>query len=88
MMFVGLVDGFNLPVTIKAVNGTGNSSTAGCDGDLRKNSPSQLASKNGDKVIAGRSACDVFNTDEYCLLQRHLWKPCSHMFVFKRFKHF
>ncbi|XP_047173325.1 pathogenesis-related thaumatin-like protein 3.5 isoform X1 [Vigna umbellata] len=63
---VSLVDGFNLPVTVKAVNGTGNCSIAGCDGDLRKNCPPQLASKQGDKVIACRSACDVFNTDEYC----------------------
>ncbi|TKY71338.1 Pathogenesis-related protein 5 [Spatholobus suberectus] len=63
---VSLVDGFNLPVTVKDVNGTGNCSTAGCDRDLRKNCPSQLASKNGDKVTACRSACDVFNTDEYC----------------------
>ncbi|KAJ1419956.1 Thaumatin family [Sesbania bispinosa] len=63
---VSLVDGFNLPITIKPVNGSGNCSTAGCDGDLRKNCPSQLAAKQGDKVFACRSACDVFNTDEYC----------------------
>ncbi|KAH1236978.1 Thaumatin-like protein [Glycine max] len=63
---VSLVDGFNLPIVVKAINGTGNCSTVGCDGDLRQNCPSELASKDNDKVIACRSACDVFNTDDYC----------------------
>lgn len=63
---VSLVDGFNLPISVKAVNGSGNCSTAGCDGDLRQNCPPQLAAKEDGKVIACRSACDVFNTDEYC----------------------
>lgn len=63
---ISLVDGFNLPIAVQAVNGTGNCSTAGCDGDLRQNCSSQLAAKEDDKVIACRSACDVFNTDQYC----------------------
>ncbi|WVZ24627.1 hypothetical protein V8G54_003171, partial [Vigna mungo] len=63
---VSLVNGFNLPIVVKAINGTGNCSTVGCDGDLRQNCPSELASKDNDKVIGCRSACDVFNTDEYC----------------------
>ena len=63
---VTLVDGFNLPIAIRAVNGTGNCSAAGCDGDLRQSCPSELTAKKDDRVIACRSACDVFNTDEYC----------------------
>ncbi|XP_065635452.1 pathogenesis-related thaumatin-like protein 3.5 isoform X2 [Quercus suber] len=63
---VSLVDGFNLPVIVKAFNGTGNCSTAGCDGDLRQNCPSDLTLKAKGKVIACRSACDVYKTDEYC----------------------
>lgn len=63
---VSLVDGFNLPIAIRAVNGTGNCSTAGCDEDLRQNCPPELAAKDNNKVIACRSACDAFNTDEYC----------------------
>ncbi|KAJ1386135.1 Thaumatin family [Sesbania bispinosa] len=64
---VSLVDGFNLPIVVKAVNGTGgNCSTVGCDGDLRQSCPSELAEKEDDKVIACRSACGAFNTDEYC----------------------
>lgn len=63
---VSLVDGFNLPIIIRAMNGTGNCSTAGCDGDLRQNCPSELTSKENGEVIACRSACDAFDTDEYC----------------------
>ncbi|KAK1324008.1 hypothetical protein QJS10_CPA02g00495 [Acorus calamus] len=52
---------------IKPVNGKGgNCSSAGCDGDLRTNCPNELAVKVNGKVVACRSACDVFNTDEYC----------------------
>lgn len=63
---VSLVDGFNLPIVIEPLHGQGNCSKAGCDGDLRQNCSSELALKTGDKVIACKSACQVFNTDEYC----------------------
>ncbi|OIW18083.1 hypothetical protein TanjilG_08553 [Lupinus angustifolius] len=63
---VSLVDGFNLPLLVRAVNGTGNCSIAGCDGDFRQNCPPELAAKDNDRVIACRSACDTFDTDEYC----------------------
>ncbi|KAL4564575.1 hypothetical protein LXL04_028639 [Taraxacum kok-saghyz] len=63
---VSLVDGFNLPMSVRPVNGKGNCSVAGCVGDLRQNCPSELSVKAGGKVVACRSACDVFNTDEYC----------------------
>jgi hypothetical protein len=64
---VSLVDGFNLPVTVRPVNGRGgNCSAAGCDGDLRETCPSELAVKVGGQTVACRSACDVFDTDQYC----------------------
>ncbi|KAJ6412706.1 hypothetical protein OIU84_005702 [Salix udensis] len=63
---VSLVDGFNLPITVTPINGKGNCSVAGCDADLRDTCPSELAVKSKGKVISCRSACDVFNTDEYC----------------------
>ena len=63
---LSLVDGYNLPIAISPINGVGNCSIAGCDGDLRQNCSSDLAVKSNGKVIACRSACDVFNTDEYC----------------------
>lgn len=63
---VSLVDGFNLPVSVKPINGKGNCSIAGCDTDLRNNCPSELAVRSNGKTVGCRSACDVFNTDEYC----------------------
>ncbi|XWS23793.1 hypothetical protein CRYUN_Cryun28dG0045900 [Craigia yunnanensis] len=63
---VSLVDGFNLPLSVTPINGKGNCSVLGCDSDLRQTCPSKLAVKANGKVIACRSACDVFNTDEYC----------------------
>ncbi|KAD4179761.1 hypothetical protein E3N88_28352 [Mikania micrantha] len=63
---VSLVDGFNLPMSVRPVNGHGNCSVAGCISDLRQNCPSELSVKTGGRTVACRSACDVFNTDEYC----------------------
>ncbi|KAF9685034.1 hypothetical protein SADUNF_Sadunf03G0012300 [Salix dunnii] len=62
-----LVDGFKLPIVISPTDGKGNCSVAGCDGDPRQNCSSGLAARTPDwKVIACRSACDVFNADESC----------------------
>lgn len=63
---VSLVDGFNVPVVVTPLNGRGNCSVAGCDGDLRPNCPKELALKGGGRNVGCRSACDVFDTDEYC----------------------
>ncbi|GFY85326.1 pathogenesis-related thaumatin superfamily protein [Actinidia rufa] len=63
---VSLVDGFNIPLVVAPINGRGNCSIAGCDGDLRPNCPTELAVKSNGKTVGCRSACDVFNTDEYC----------------------
>ncbi|KAJ3687867.1 hypothetical protein LUZ61_017031 [Rhynchospora tenuis] len=67
---VSLVDGYNLPMVVTPVNGNnndgGNCSVAGCDGDLRLNCPNELAVKFNGRTVACRSACDVFDTDQYC----------------------
>ncbi|CAI9770117.1 unnamed protein product [Fraxinus pennsylvanica] len=63
---VSLVDGFNLPIVVKPVNGKGNCQPAGCDNDLRPNCPPELTAKTKDKIIACQSACNVFKTDDYC----------------------
>lgn len=65
---VSLVDGFNIPMAVKPLNGVGNCTIAGCDEDLRDNCPKELSVKSPDnkKTVACRSACDVFNTDGYC----------------------
>ncbi|KAK4490104.1 hypothetical protein RD792_000761 [Penstemon davidsonii] len=63
---VSLVDGFNLPIAVTPLNGKGNCSVAGCVSDLRPNCPKELAVRAGGRIVACRSACDVFDTDEYC----------------------
>lgn len=63
---VSLVDGFNLPVTIAPLHGTGNCSVGGCDSDMRSTCPSELALKDDGKTVACRSACSVYDSDEYC----------------------
>ncbi|XP_043707795.1 pathogenesis-related thaumatin-like protein 3.5 [Telopea speciosissima] len=84
---VSLVDGFNLPITITPINGTGNCSKAGCDGDLRATCPKELAVKSGGKVVSCRSACEAFNTDEYCC-KNTFANPvtCKPTFYSKKFK--
>ncbi|KAI5009392.1 hypothetical protein ZWY2020_011529 [Hordeum vulgare] len=72
---VSLVDGFNLPVVVTPTPASANwtgCAPAGCDGDLRRGCPSELAVKgDGGKVVACRSACDVFGSwDRPVLLPR------------------
>lgn len=74
-------------MSVRPVNGKGNCSVAGCTGDLRNNCPSELAVKAGGKTVACRSACNVFNTDQYCC--RGLYgnaatcQPTSYSKIFK-----
>lgn len=84
---VSLVDGFNLPLSVKAINGKGNCSTAGCNGDLRVDCPNELAVKANGKTVACRSACDVFDTDEYCC-RGNYGNPstCKPTYYSKKFK--
>ncbi|KAK6945581.1 Thaumatin family [Dillenia turbinata] len=63
---VSLVDGFNLQMTVTPIKGKGNCSVVGCDGDMRQSCPSELAFKVDGKTVACKSACEAFNTDEYC----------------------
>nr|CAD1838685.1 unnamed protein product [Ananas comosus var. bracteatus] len=87
---VSLVDGFNLPVTVTPVNaqqGGKNCSAAGCDRDLRTDCPAELAVREGGRTVACRSACDVFDTDQYCC--RGVFgnaATCQPTFYSKKFK--
>nr|VDD02347.1 unnamed protein product [Brassica rapa] len=49
---VSLVDGFNLPMTLTPVNGTGNCTVVRCVADLRPRCPAELAVKSKGKVIS------------------------------------
>ncbi|KAL1566616.1 Thaumatin-like protein 1 [Salvia divinorum] len=60
---VSLVDGYNLPMLIEARGGSGQCASTGCVEDLNQRCPAELRAGSGG---ACRSACDVFNTPEYC----------------------
>ncbi|KAG8389736.1 hypothetical protein BUALT_Bualt01G0009700 [Buddleja alternifolia] len=84
---VSLVDGFNLPLVVTPINGRGNCSVAECDADLGRNCPAELAVRGGGRIIGCRSACDVFDTDEYCC--RGVYGnpvTCDATYYSKRFK--
>ncbi|KAH0849016.1 hypothetical protein HID58_092868 [Brassica napus] len=53
-------------MSVTPMNGKGNCSVAGCVADLRSKCPPELAVKSKGKVVSCRSACDVFDRDEYC----------------------
>ncbi|KAL4580694.1 hypothetical protein LXL04_016895 [Taraxacum kok-saghyz] len=63
---VSLVDGFNLPITVTPIQGKGECSIAGCDTDLMVSCPPELTFRSDGKAVACRSACNVFDSDEYC----------------------
>jgi hypothetical protein len=76
---VSLVDGYNLPVSMGPIAGTGSGkaspyscAVAGCVSDLNKICPAELQvhSSNGT-VVACKSACEKFNTDAYCCRGAH-----------------
>jgi Thaumatin family len=71
---VSFVDGFNVPMTITPVGGAqptpGNPyfcGVAGCGTDLNPNCPGVLQEVDSSgRIVACKSACDEFNTDQYC----------------------
>uniref|UniRef100_A0A7N0TPQ4 Thaumatin-like protein n=1 Tax=Kalanchoe fedtschenkoi TaxID=63787 RepID=A0A7N0TPQ4_KALFE len=69
---VSLVDGYNVGMRIKtAGGGTGDCRSAGCVADLNKSCPKELQVVAGGSVVACKSACEAFNTAEYCCTGEH-----------------
>ncbi len=70
---VSLEDGYNLPVSISALQPTDEQlddhwcHDTACTQDLNEFCPEELEHTNSDGDVVGcRSACDKFNTDAYC----------------------
>ena len=64
---VSNVDGFNVPSSITPQGGSGTCKVSSCPADINSNCPDVLQVKGSDgKVIACKSACVAFNTDQYC----------------------
>ncbi|CAK9178406.1 unnamed protein product [Ilex paraguariensis] len=60
---VSLVDGYNLPMIVEAIGGSGNCSSTGCVTDLNRMCPNELRVGDGG---ACKSACEAFGSPEYC----------------------
>ncbi|KAG0584630.1 hypothetical protein KC19_3G224100 [Ceratodon purpureus] len=64
---VSLVDGYNCPLRITPSGGTGDCGSPGCTSDLNSKCPNELQVKNSaGTVVACKSACEQFKTDQYC----------------------
>ncbi|XWS67100.1 hypothetical protein CRYUN_Cryun05aG0257800 [Craigia yunnanensis] len=63
---VSLVDGFNLPVSMKPVGGGIGCGVASCEVDLNVCCPSAFEVKKGSKVVGCKSACLAMQSAKYC----------------------
>lgn len=63
---VSLVDGFNLPVSMKPVGGGVGCGVASCEVDLNICCPSALEVRAGGKVVGCKSACLAMQSPKYC----------------------
>ncbi|KAI3841003.1 hypothetical protein MKX03_018234 [Papaver bracteatum] len=68
---VSLVDGYNVGVGITSSGGTGNCRYAGCISDVNASCPAELQVVVDGTVVACKSACGAFNTEEYCCNGAH-----------------
>lgn len=60
------VDGFNVPMSIAPVGGTGDCKPSSCPANINAVCPAELQMKNGNDVVACKSACVAFNEPKYC----------------------
>ncbi|XP_010523133.1 PREDICTED: osmotin-like protein [Tarenaya hassleriana] len=65
---VSLVDGFNVPMTVTPHMGRGVCPVVGCRHDLLRTCPPPLQVRSGLRghVVACKSGCEAFRTDELC----------------------
>ncbi|XP_057950537.1 thaumatin-like protein [Malania oleifera] len=86
---VSLVDGYNLPISMKPFKGTGKCSYAGCVSDLNPMCPVGLQVRSPDKkrVVGCKSACFAFNSPRYCCTgnygNAHTCRPTAYSRIFK-----
>ncbi|KAK7320185.1 hypothetical protein RJT34_04921 [Clitoria ternatea] len=86
---VSLVDGYNLPIAITPMKGSGKCSYAGCVSDLNTMCPVglQVRSRDNKRVVACKSACSAFNAPRYCCTGPYgspqACKPTAYSRIFK-----
>lgn len=81
---VTLVDGFNVPLNLEAVGGSGSCGSAGCTVDLNRLCPVELAVGDGNGC---RSPCEALGKSEYCCIGayglREMCRPNVYSEMFK-----
>lgn len=86
---VSLVDGYNLPMSITPLQGSGKCSSVGCVRDLNSICPVglQILSQDKTRVVACKSACLAYNSPKYCCTGRfgspQSCKPTAYSRIFK-----
>ncbi|KAL6204622.1 PREDICTED: osmotin-like protein [Fragaria vesca subsp. vesca] len=68
---VSLVDGFNVPMTVTPHEGKGVCPVVGCKADLLATCPGQLQVRSHPGVVACKSACEAFGSDELCCRNKY-----------------
>lgn len=85
---VSLVDGYNVGMGVWATGGTGDCQYAGCVADLNGGCPAELRVNSGGSVVACKSACLAFNTEEFCCTGKHATpqtcSPTHYSEIFKK----
>ncbi|XP_068647363.1 thaumatin-like protein 1b [Aristolochia californica] len=62
-----LVDGYNVPFSVNPQGGSGSCGVSACGANINAACPPELkVTDEGGAIIACKSACEAFNTDEYC----------------------
>nr|XP_010323396.2 thaumatin-like protein 1 [Solanum lycopersicum] len=88
---ISLVDGFNLPVSIKPLN-RGDCNTTSCPIDINKQGcPNDLAVRNpvGGSIIGCKSACVAYQQPQYCCTGSYgSPQTCKPTRYSRQFKHF
>lgn len=85
---VSNVDGFNAPVSVVAIGGTRGCNSTACPADINAVCPSELKATAPDGSVVGcKSACEAFQTDEYCCRgafgSPDTCKPSNYSMIFK-----
>lgn len=63
---ISLVDGYNLPIGMQSVGGSGACGSPACTSNLNNNCPAALQLLAAGVVIGCRSACAAFGAPQYC----------------------
>ncbi|XP_068651839.1 thaumatin-like protein 1 isoform X2 [Aristolochia californica] len=84
-----LVDGYNVPISVNPRGGTGRCGVSACAANVNAVCPPELkVTGDGGATIACKSACEAFDTDEYCCRGAYggpeTCKPNKYSRVFKQ----